>query len=81
MQKYVPDQVSDVLLHLKEVDTAGVTTEQVVLPFTRYDNVFNRPRVVNTVSALANGAPFNLLVLAEEEMTDAQIQALYNSVT
>lgn len=81
MQKYVPDIVSDALLHLKEENPAGETTERVILPFTRYDNVLNRPKVVNNTSALANGAPFNLLVLAEEEMTESEIQALYNSVS
>lgn len=80
MQKYIPNEVSDILLHLKEENEIGATGEEIVLPFTRYDNVLNRPRVVSDTSEVANGAPFNLLVLAEEEMSDAEINALYNMV-
>ena len=80
MQKYIPNEVSDVLLHLKEENELGATDEQIILPYTRYGNVFNSPKVVTDTSEVANGAPFNLLVLAEEEMTEAQINNLYNMV-
>ena len=58
----------------------GDITDNVVLPYTRYDNVFNRPRVVYDTSSMNNGAPFNLLALQEEEMTEAEINDLYNKV-
>ena len=80
MQKYVPSEVSDTLLHLKEESNNGTITDNVVLPYTRYDNVLNRPRVVYDTSSMNNGAPFNLLALQEEEMTEAEINELYNKV-
>ena len=69
--KKIPVSVSDVLLHTKtEKDK-----ERVVLPFTRYANVLNAPKVVNNGRDLL-GAPFGLLVSDTEVLTTEQLRAL-----
>ena len=55
MPSKIPMTVSDTLLHIKDSDT----TENVILPITRYDNVMNSPRVVTDGDNI--GAPFVLL--------------------
>lgn len=53
---YMPESVSDVLLHNRDSDR----TETVILPITRYNNVMNAPQVVDDITT-TNGAPFTLL--------------------
>ena len=54
-------------------------TKRGVFPFTRYDCVFNRPRVIIPGVKIADSpnTAFNLVVTDEEEMSDDDIFALY----
>lgn len=58
----IPASVSDVLLHTKENEQGD---ERVVLPFTRYKNVLNAPKVVTGANEVL-GAPFALLATETE---------------
>lgn len=71
----VPASVSDVLLHLKNTDN----TEVVMMPFTRYDNVFNAPLVTSDTSE-SFGAPFVLFSNGEETMSDVDINRLCGKI-
>lgn len=67
----IPVSVSDVLLHTM----VSEGKERIVLPFTRYGNVMNAPRVVSDARSV-NGAPFALLQTDTEVLTTEQIRAL-----
>ena len=69
-EKELPIEVSNVLLHVKENEGS---TEAIVLPYTRYGNVMNRPNVV-TEGNTYTGAPFHLLVTDVEEVDDNVIK-------
>ena len=69
--KKIPLSVSDTLLHTKTDEGK----ELVVLPFTRYGNVLNAPKVVTDPRSM-NGAPFGLLVSDTEVLTTEQLRAL-----
>lgn len=70
----IPMTVSDTLLHVKDSDT----TESVILPITRYDNVMNSPRVVTDGSNI--GAPFVLLKTDEEYITLEELRKLCGGI-
>lgn len=76
-EKYIPKEVHDILLHLKENE--GVS-EAIILPYTRYDNVLNRPRVISSVDDGVNGAPFNLYAVAHETVSDTYLSSLYQRI-
>ena len=75
MARQVPMAASDVLLHQKDTDR----TERIALPFTRYANVFNAPRVVNDVDDIA-GAPFFLLETDKETLSDTEIRRICGDI-
>ena len=54
-------------------------TKRGIFPFTRYDCILNRPRVIIPGMTIADtpNTPFNLVVVDEEEMSDDDIFALY----
>lgn len=74
MANSIPTSVSDTLLHLKDSDSS----EKVVLPITRYDNVMNAPRVVTNGDNI--GAPFVLLKTDEEVISIATLRELCGSI-
>ena len=67
----IPKTIADVLLHVKTSDL----TERVIMPVTRYDNVLCAPRVV-TEEIEREGAPFNLLQVDTEELSEEEIRKL-----
>ena len=67
----IPKSIADVLLHVKTSDL----TERVIMPVTRYDNVLCAPRVV-TEEIERQGAPFNLLQVDTEELSEEEIRKI-----
>ena len=67
----IPASVSDVLLHNRDSDR----TENVLLPFTRYKNVMNAPKLITDISGV-NGAPFTLLATDREVLNTEQLRKL-----
>lgn len=74
MPSKIPMTVSDSLLHIKNSDT----TENVILPITRYDNVMNSPRVVTDGDNI--GAPFVLLKTGEETISIETLRKLCGGI-
>ena len=74
MPSKIPMTVSDSLLHIKNSDT----TENVILPITRYDNVMNSPRVVTDGDNI--GAPFVLLKTGEEAISIETLRKLCGGI-
>ena len=74
MPSKIPMTVSDTLLHIKDSDT----TENVILPITRYDNVMNSPRVVTDGDNI--GAPFVLLKTDEEAISIETLRKLCGGI-
>ena len=64
----IPKSIADVLLHVKTSDL----TERVIMPVTRYDNVLCAPRV----EIEREGAPFNLLQVDTEELSEEEIRKI-----
>lgn len=71
-------QYDDVLLHFRENDTDD-KKEVIGFPFTRYDNVLNRPRAVDQPGKAKN-SDFALFVCEAEEVDDEDIFKLYGTV-
>jgi hypothetical protein len=69
--RYIPDGVTDILMHGKDSDR----TERVLMPITRYDNILSSPTVV-TEEIETHGAPFHLLEVETVEMTEEEIRKL-----
>lgn len=67
----IPSSVSDVLMHGKDSDR----TERIMLPFTRYKNVFSGPTVV-TENLETKGAPFHILETETEILDETEIRKL-----
>jgi len=63
----IPAKVHDVLLHTKESDK-----DVTMFPFTRYENVFNSPKVISDIFE-STGAPF---VLYENETVDLSVEEI-----
>lgn len=75
MSRKLPASVTDTLLHMKDSDS----TEEIVLPITRYKNILNAPRVVNNIHSL-KGAPFILYKTDSETLSTTEIRKLVNSI-
>ena len=67
----IPVAVSDTLLHEKNTDL----TEKVILPFTRYANVMNAPKVT-TSPTFAPGAPFLFYQTKTSEYTELELREM-----
>lgn len=70
----IPSTVSDILQHVKDSDN----TERIILPFTRYQNVFCAPNVVDDIDEHP-GAPFHLLKLATKTYTRKELKSIFGS--
>ena len=67
----IPSVVFDVLMHTHDAQH----NEIVVLPFTRYKNIFNAPKVVTGANEVLS-APFALYAEDDEELTLTEIREL-----
>lgn len=65
----------DYVQHLKD-DDADEPTQVIGFPFTRYDNILNRPKVV-TDPAASNNPDFALLQTDEVEVEDEDVFDLF----
>ena len=74
-KKVIPASVTDTLLHTK----VSENEERVILPFTRYANVMNAPRVVKDGKD-ALGAPYAFLETDTETLTTEQIRSLCGGI-
>ena len=66
-----PLTASDVLEHVKDSDR----TERINLPITRYGAIISAPNVIKDSDEVF-GAPFHLLEMDEEELTQTEIRRL-----
>lgn len=71
----IPASITDGLVHVKDSDR----TERVILPFTRYANVLNAPRVVTGANEV-KGAPFALYITETEELSISEIRQLCGGI-
>lgn len=78
-KKSLPSSVTDFLMHIKEDETSSDGSERVILPFTRYANIFNAPKVVSDVFD-APGSPFVLYSQNEVELEDDEIRELCGDI-
>lgn len=66
-----PKGVSDAFIHAKN----GSKTERIILPFTRYRNILNAPKLVTT-PVEAKGRRFSLYQTETEEVSSEDVTAL-----
>lgn len=78
-QQSLPVSVTDFLMHVKDDENCEDGNERVLLPFTRYDNIFNSPKVVSNVFK-APGAPFVLFETNEVELDENYIRELCGDI-
>jgi hypothetical protein len=67
--------VSDILLHSKD----GNSEERIILPFTRYGNIFSAPNFITSIEDTC-GAPFSLLKVDTVELDNKVIVSMLGGV-
>ena len=75
MANKIPKVVNNTLLHVKDENDK----EQIILPFTRYDNVMGRPRISQSTSNLG-GSPFSLLHTSTVTMSAEKLRSLVGDI-
>lgn len=72
-----PLVVTNALLHGKEGEK-----EWYIMPYTRYNNIFGAPKVLDELdqSGISVGAPFNLLAIDEIHLTTSQIREYFGTI-
>lgn len=77
--KKIPVSATDFLMHVKADEDSGNDTERVLLPFTRYANVFNAPNVISDIVD-APGAPFVLYSTDSVTLTDKELHEMCGDI-
>lgn len=75
MSTYRPDTTTDVLLHQRDNDRG----ETIMYPFTRYDNVFSAPKVVQQLDENF-GAPFHFYETGTEQVPLAELRRMVGNI-
>lgn len=70
---------SDTFLHELIEETGEKNKKRILFPFTRYDNILNRPLVLDKGEGIenSNNPDFLLVTTETEEVDDAVIYDLY----
>lgn len=71
----IPYSVANVILHDKQSNNV----ETVVFPYTSFENVLGRPRVINDIND-ALGSPFTFFATEEVEMEDIEINQMCGKI-
>ena len=71
MAKQRFSDASDVILHAKDSDTS----ERIIFPVTRYDNIISSPKMISDISA-SHKAPFLLLKETSVDIDEEELLAL-----